>query len=135
VWAAAEYIGVSMESSTQVKMDWNVNPETGYALPFDLLVPPNVLVELDGAQHFRQVSNWTDPEITAARDVLKETMALAAGFSVVRLLTQHVRDDSTDWQRYLRGQIAEAIKAPMPRVYTPRDTVEYTTGIYARLHQ
>ena len=33
-------------------------------LPFDFCIPEhNIIIELDGRQHFIQVSNWTSPEI------------------------------------------------------------------------
>jgi len=73
----------------QVRFDWCRNPETRRQLPFDFLVG-NVIIELDGPQHFKQVSNWQSPELTQMSDTHKERIALHRDYSIVRLLQQEV---------------------------------------------
>jgi very-short-patch-repair endonuclease len=49
-----------------------------------------IIIELDGAQHFKQVSNWQDPLKTQQIDIFKTKQANANGYSVIRLLQQDV---------------------------------------------
>jgi hypothetical protein len=53
-------ITIYLEVEGQKTFDWckNINH-----LPFDFYIPQfNLLIELDGPQHFRQVQNWDTPE-------------------------------------------------------------------------
>jgi very-short-patch-repair endonuclease len=76
-----------------------------------------VLIELDGAQHF-----WNDQKYYTAegprRDLLKEEWAVAKGLSVVRVLQEDVWEDKLDWQGWLIEKI-EAARTGEPRVFTP----------------
>ncbi len=46
----------------QFKANWCKNPITNKYLPFDFVLENHkIIIELDGAQHFRQVANWTSP--------------------------------------------------------------------------
>jgi very-short-patch-repair endonuclease len=79
----------------EFKQDWckNIN-----YLPFDFCLPDiNILIELDGPQHFRQVSNWTSPEKTTEIDKYKEQCANANNYSVIRILQEDVWLDKYDW--------------------------------------
>ncbi len=75
----------------QPKFKWCKNLETGRFLPFDFLID-NTIIELDGRQHFEQISNWAAPELTQIRDSYKERRAIANGYSVIRLLQEEVWD-------------------------------------------
>ncbi len=74
----------------QFKTPWCKNPGTNRGLPFDFLIeslPPkwaslwrlNLIIELDGEQHFRQVLNWKDPAEARKRDIYKMNQALLNG--------------------------------------------------------
>ncbi len=57
-------------------------------MPFDFCLKiggKKIIVELDGAQHFRQVSNWSSPEMQHDNDVEKMKLAILHGYSVIRL--------------------------------------------------
>lgn len=83
----------------QFKPEWCKNPETGKHLPFDFaLVLWKIIIELDGRQHFVQVSNWDAPEDVQYRDRYKEECARKEGFRVIRLLQQDVWKDTGDWE-------------------------------------
>ena len=83
------------------RFSWCKNTTTGKVLPFDVGVGSvRVMVELDGAQHFRQ-----SPEATRDRDVFKMCMARMNGYSVVRLLQEDVWRDTFDWRTRLRDAI------------------------------
>ena len=56
------------------RFDWcrDKNP-----LPFDFYIPDlGLLIELDGSQHFKQVSNWQSPEEIQKHDVYKMIQAV-----------------------------------------------------------
>ena len=59
----------------QKKFEWCKNNSNMY-LPFDFYLPElNIIIELDGNQHFFQVNNWNSPEITQATDKMKMKLA------------------------------------------------------------
>jgi hypothetical protein len=73
-----------------------INPGTGRCLPFDFYIPEfSLIIELDGNQHFVQVSNWECSSETQTRDIMKMNSALQHGLSVIRLYQPEVL--SRDW--------------------------------------
>jgi very-short-patch-repair endonuclease len=56
-----------------------------------------IIIELDGAQHFRQVLNWSSPEEQLENDIYKQNCANENGYSVIRLLQEDVLYDRYDW--------------------------------------
>jgi hypothetical protein len=86
----------------QVCFDWCRNPQTRHPARFDAyLKSANTLIELDGPQHFLQVSNWTAPEKTQAVDIYKMKCANEQGIAIVRLLQDDVLHDRYDWRSKL----------------------------------
>jgi len=91
----------------QFKVEWCKNITY---LPFDfVLAEDKIIIELDGLQHFEQVSNWQSPEETHLNDVYKMKCANDNGYSVIRLLQTDVFYDTYDWLKELRENI-EKIK-------------------------
>ena len=87
-----------------VNFDWCKNIKF---LPFDFVIPEyNIILELDGCQHFKQVSNWKSPDTQYKNDKYKEKCANENGYSVIRLLQKDVFFDTYDWLK----KIIEAIK-------------------------
>jgi very-short-patch-repair endonuclease len=119
------------DHTRQPKFDWCKNSKTNRHYPFDFLVG-NVIIELDGAQHFTQVSNWQDPLITQTTDRYKERQALKNGYSIIRLLQEDVFNDyidiSTDdgviwtWQDLLSSSLAEERAEPDITLISTWDT-------------
>jgi very-short-patch-repair endonuclease len=65
---------------------------------FDYCIPEyNIIIELDGPQHFRQVSNWISPEETHINDMYKQKCANDNYYSTIRLLQEDVLYDTYDW--------------------------------------
>ncbi len=93
----------------QPKYDWCLNSRTGRQLPFDFsLENMKLIIELDGAQHFRQVSNWAPFEQTQLRDRYKERKALENDYSVIRILQEDVLSDKIDWEVLLEQSISRS---------------------------
>jgi len=92
----------------QFKKDWCKNKRY---LPFDFCIPEyKIIIELDGPQHFQQVSNWCTPEEYIKNDKFKEECANNNGYSVIRLLQEDVMNDTYDWVKELCDAI-EQIKS------------------------
>ena len=79
----------------QYKVDWCKNK---LRLPYDFVIEElNIIIEIDGEQHFKQISNWTSPEIQIEKDTYKMKCANENGFSVIRLPQTDILKDGYDW--------------------------------------
>ena len=88
----------------QYKQDWCKNKQ---CLPFDFCIPEdNIIIELDGNQHFKQVSNWQSPEENFENDKYKENCANENGYSTIRIIQEDVWNDKYDWCK----ELCEAIE-------------------------
>jgi very-short-patch-repair endonuclease len=89
----------------QFKQDWCKNIRK---LPFDFCLPDlKIIIELDGEQHFKQVSNWKSPEEQLVTDKYKEKCANDNNYSVIRVLQEDVLYDRKDWYKKLCHAIEE----------------------------
>jgi very-short-patch-repair endonuclease len=90
----------------QFKPNWCKNPLTNKHLPFDfVLETEKIIIELDGPQHFTQVSNWSSPEEQYERDTYKMECANENRFSMIRITQEDVYDDTFDWYKMLKESI------------------------------
>jgi very-short-patch-repair endonuclease len=90
----------------QKKFDWCKNDKTCRNLPFDFYVKKlNLIIELDGRQHFEQVRNWNCHVKTRERDVYKMKLALENGKSVIRILQDDVYNNKNKWEKKLKRAI------------------------------
>jgi very-short-patch-repair endonuclease/predicted nucleic-acid-binding Zn-ribbon protein len=83
------------ETERQFKQDWckKINH-----LPFDFCIKElKIIIELDGPQHFKQISNWSSPEEQFENDQYKQACAAENGYSIIRLLQEDVLYDNYDW--------------------------------------
>lgn len=64
-----------------------------------------ILIELDGIQHFEQVSNWGSHEDIREKDVEKMKKAVEAGYSVIHIFQEEVWKDIYNWKETLREQV------------------------------
>jgi len=86
----------------QLTYEWCKNVETNHYLPFDFCVKNyNILIELDGKQHFMQIMNWKSPEEQRKRDLYKQKCANDNGYSVIRIYQEDVYYDTFDWLEQL----------------------------------
>jgi len=67
----------------------------------------NLYIELDGDQHFRQISSWDPPEKTQAHDLTKTMHVLKEGQSLVRIYQPWVASDTNNWLEKLKANIRE----------------------------
>lgn len=84
----------------QLKVNWCKNIKF---LPFDFCIEDyKIIIELDGPQHFKQISNWTSPEKTQLNDKYKMDCANKNGYSMIRISQEDVLADKNNWQDRLQ---------------------------------
>ncbi len=87
----------------QKKFDWCKNKNH---LPFDLLIEDyKLIIECDGAQHFRAIYCWKDPILTQERDKYKMECANKNGYSVIRIYQEDVWNEKNNWEDKLKNAI------------------------------
>lgn len=83
----------------QPKYDWCKNPETEKHRPFDFVVEDTkTIIEIDGEQHFTQISNWKDPDEQLQIDKFKMNVAMENGYSIIRILQEDIWFDKNRWE-------------------------------------
>lgn len=86
----------------QFRTEWCRNPETNKYLPFDFCIPElDIIIELDGIQHFKQIMNWKDPQLQQDLDHYKQVQANNNRYSTIRILQPDVYYDRYDWMTEL----------------------------------
>jgi len=89
----------------QIKVDWCKNKTH---LPFDfVLEEQKIVIECDGEQHWKQVSNWKSPEHNRKRDLYKMKCANENGYSVIRIVQEDVFKNKYDWFTELQQHILD----------------------------
>ena len=84
----------------QPKYNWCKNKETGRLLPFDFSIDEmKIIIEIDGMQHFEQVSNWKCPEQTLVRDRYKMKKAQKHGYTTIRILQEDILLNRNNWKK------------------------------------
>jgi hypothetical protein len=86
-------------------------------MPFDFgFNDKKILIELDGEQHFSQVSNWDSPESVQSKDVEKITKSINMSYSIIHIYQKEVWNDDYDWKTILQKSIEYLEKQTIPEV-------------------
>ena len=64
-----------------------------------------LIIELDGAQHFVQVSNWKPPLHNQIRDKYKEKKAKQKKLKIVRCIQEDVLMERNNWEEKLMKKL------------------------------
>jgi very-short-patch-repair endonuclease len=100
---------------SQLRFDWCRYSKTNNIMPIDFgLVDKKLFIELDGIQHFTQVSNWDAPENVQSKDVEKIKYCLQKGYSMIHIFQKDVWNDVYDWKTVLSNIIEEVSKTDTP---------------------
>lgn len=83
----------------QAKYNWCKNIDTNKHLFFDFVIEDlKLIIEIDGEQHFRQVSNWSTPDERFEFDKYKMEEAMRNDYSIVRILQEDIYYDKNEWE-------------------------------------
>jgi len=75
-------------------------------MPFDFgSISKKILIEVDGSQHFTQISNWDSPESVQVKDIEKINHCIKDGFSIIHINQLDIWNDSYDWKKVLQTEI------------------------------
>ncbi|QYB17500.1 hypothetical protein PV-S19_0136 [Pacmanvirus S19] len=97
-------INYGYEIKGQANFDWCRSMESKKFLPFDFLIEEyKIIVELDGNQHFKQISNWRTPEEQQKIDLYKMDCANKEGYTIVRIYQEDVLYDCNNWWEKLES--------------------------------
>jgi very-short-patch-repair endonuclease len=91
---------------------------------YDFCLPEfNLIIEIDGDQHFKQVGNWKSHEITLQNDIQKMKVAKEHGYSVLRIYQPDIWNEKVDWRQaildnmYLRTIPDVTCISSIPEIY------------------
>lgn len=66
-----------------------------------------LIVEIDGRQHYKQVSNWNKPLYNQIRDKIKEMLAEKQFINLLRLNQEDIYKNVNDWKKNFIGFVEE----------------------------
>ncbi len=120
-WLIEKYIDIKH----QPKYEWCKSKKCTKLLAFDFEYK-NIIIELDGEQHFRQVGTWKSPEENIERDIYKMECALNNGKHIIRIFQDSVFKDKNNWDMRLDNTISELLKIEEPIIkYIDIDPVHF----------
>ena len=94
--------------STEYKKYKNNIKKGKYQYRYDFLIIFNnnkqLIIELDGNQHYKQVSNWKTPFEHQIRDKYKEFKAKSQNIPIIRCIQEDVFMDKNNWDKKLQKQ-------------------------------
>ena len=103
-----ELIKIYPNIQRQFKVEWCKNK---LYLPFDFIIlEHNIIIELDGEQHFKQISNWKNPIDTQINDIYKMKCANENKYCVIRIQQLDVFNNTFNWLNELIIAINKIIK-------------------------
>ena len=100
------------------KPKWTEVHGTYYEYDFyiELTNGVEIIIEVDGRQHYEQVSNWKPPIYNQIRDFIKERLAGQQEINLIRLKQEHIWEDKENWSQELHEFIQ--------RKYVNNDIIE-----------
>ena len=121
-----EFLEEEFPIKKQARFDWCRFSETNNIMPFDVMRKDYpILIELDGNQHFIQISNWNSPEIVQKKDVEKIQKSIQNGYSIIHLPQEDVWHDRYDWRAALREVMTSLEDATSQCVFLCSDPSVY----------
>jgi very-short-patch-repair endonuclease len=91
---------------------------------YDFYLPDfNLILEIDGNQHFKQVSNWGCSDVNMKNDIEKMKTGLAKSISFLRIYQPDIWEDKIDWKTVI---LKNLYKRTLPDI----SYVSSNNGIY-----
>jgi very-short-patch-repair endonuclease len=121
-----EQLPNKIKVQTQVRFEWCRNPHSGRHLPFDMAIPAwKLILELDGRQHYHFQKGWPSPVPMQLRDAFKMQMAIKRGWTVIRLVQEHVWFDKENWEQRLKKHLRKRHHHPRTILLDSDGTCEF----------
>jgi very-short-patch-repair endonuclease len=79
---------------------WLKDKDSKYRFDAEL-VDSNIMVELDGDQHFKPVWMWRNTKEIQERDIFKMKRCVENGYSGIRIYQMDVYKDTNNWEKWL----------------------------------
>ena len=90
---------------SQAKFEWCKNKKGNY-LPYDIYIEEeNLIIEIDGPQHFKQIKDWKNPSDTFATDIYKIKKAINNNIRIIRILQEDIYYNKIKWKEILMEKI------------------------------
>ncbi len=64
----------------------------------ELINGVKIIIEIDGEQHYRQVSNWSTPLHNQIRDEIKQRLAVKNEHNLIRVNQEDIWQDKNNWE-------------------------------------
>lgn len=95
-------------------------------LPFDFLLTDfHIILEIDGIQHFKNVSNWQSAKLNLENDIYKANLAINNGYKIIRISQEDVFNNKFNWKDLLKESIEKLIKSEDNIIYLSNDANLY----------
>ena len=106
-----ELIKIYPQIIFQFKDDWTKNLKTNKFLKFDLcLKNNNILIEIDGNQHFKDIVGWKSCwKTNHKKDIFKQKIANIEKFSIIRIYQMDIYLNKYDWKQEIINSINKII--------------------------
>jgi very-short-patch-repair endonuclease len=104
-----DFLSLKFSVDYEVKYDWCKSSKRFHSFDF-VIEDLNIIVELDGDQHFRQIRGWESQKKIFETDKFKEKCANDNKYSTIRLMQNDVYNNKYDWKKELLKNINILIK-------------------------
>jgi hypothetical protein len=112
-----------IEIVREYKKDW-CKGEFNNKLPYDFCIVLeynnkqfNIIIEVDGEQHFRDIKNWCNYEKQHIRDIYKIKRALENNNSIIRIYQPDIWFDNIDWKTEIQIKINQILHTKNPSIH------------------
>jgi very-short-patch-repair endonuclease len=90
------------ENDVKFKKEFKIDSNKRY----DFCLPDfNLIIEIDGEQHFRQVRNWKSCEYTIENDIKKMKTAIENDYSILRIYQPDIWEEKIDWKKIINDNL------------------------------
>ena len=111
-----DWLKIRYNVKYQLRYNWCKNPITNKYLPYDFEINDKIILELDGRQHFEQVSNWRTPEEQLLIDKYKIEYALENNKHIIHIYQEDVYYNKNNWDINLEYCINDILLIDEPQL-------------------
>lgn len=91
---------------SQLRFDWCRYSKTGNGMPIDFgSIEKKIMIEVDGVQHFKQVSNWNAPDEVQEKDTEKIVACIKNGYHLIHISQEDIWNDVYDWKKVIQTEM------------------------------